>query len=118
MKSIKNSTKFVLSWVTTLILVPTTYVLAEGAVGFTNPLKVNTLAELLEALLSIILVLLTPIIVFFIIYAGFLYVTAQGNSTKVEEATKALTYAVIGGVIVLGSFAIISIVKDLVDSFM
>lgn len=83
-----------------------------------NPLGVNSIVDLLEALLAVVVVLATPIIVFFIIYSGFLYVTARGNSAKVEEATKSLTYAVIGGVLVLGAFAIAQIVKSLVGSFL
>ena len=83
-----------------------------------NPIGVDSIVDLLEALLAIVVVLATPVIVFFIIYSGFLYVTAQGNAAKVEEATKSLTYAVIGGVLVLGAFAIAQIVKSLVDSFL
>ena len=124
MKFIKGKSKVVLFWLVTVCLLPITQVFAQAGtgvpkqgVGLNNPLKVKTLGELLEALLAVVMVLATPIIVFFIIYAGFLYVTAQGNASKVEEATKALTYAVIGGVIVLGSFAVISIIKNLVGSF-
>lgn len=86
-------------------------------VALKNPLKVGTISELLEALLGIVIVLATPIIVFFIIYAGFLYVTAQGNAEQVKQATRALTYAIIGGVIILGSAAIATIVKNLVAAF-
>lgn len=82
-----------------------------------NPLKVNSITGLLEALLGIVIILATPIIVFFIIYAGFLYVTAQGNAEQVKQATRALTYAIIGGVIILGSAAIATIVKNFVGAF-
>lgn len=82
-----------------------------------NPLKFENLTDLFEAILSVVMVLATPVIVFFIIYAGFLYVTARGNAQQVEQATKALTYAIIGGVIVLGSFALITIIDNLVTAF-
>lgn len=87
------------------------------AVTLINPIKVDSIQGLLEAVLAIIVVLATPIIVFFIIYAGFLYVTARGNAEQVKQATRALTYAVIGGVIVLGAMAIATIVKNFVVSF-
>lgn len=107
---------------TSLILGLVNRVLADSdggniAVTLINPLKVDSIEALLEAILAIIVVLATPVIVFFIIYAGFLYVTAQGNAEQVKQATRALTYAVIGGVIILGAVAIATIVKNLVIPF-
>ncbi len=90
---------------------------ATISVKLKNPLKVQSLNDLLEAILQIFVVLATPLIVFFIIYAGFLYVTARGNPEQIKQATQALTYAVIGGVIILGAFAIATIVSNLVSAF-
>lgn len=90
---------------------------ATQSMKLENPLKIGTINELLEAILGIVIVLATPVIVFFIIYAGFLYVTARGNPEQIKQASQALTYAVIGGVIILGSFAIAEIVGNLVSSF-
>ncbi len=55
--------------------------------------------------------------VIFIILAGFKYVTARGNATQVQEATRALTYAIIGGVLIIGAVAIAEIIKNLVTAF-
>ncbi len=85
--------------------------------GIGNILKFDTLEDLLTALIKIIIVIAVPIIVLFIIYAGFKYVTAQGNPTKIQEATRTLTYAVIGGVIIIGAFAIAQIIGGFVKSF-
>ncbi|MBY0537853.1 hypothetical protein K2P47_00455 [Patescibacteria group bacterium] len=83
-----------------------------------NPLNnINSIDALLVAILNIIMVLMVPVIVFFIIYAGFKYVMAQGNASQVEEATRALTYAVIGGVLVLGAVAISQIIQNVVRAF-
>lgn len=79
--------------------------------------SITTVEGLLVAILNIFIVIVTPIIVLFIIYAGFLYVTARGNAQQVEQATRALTYAIIGGVIVLGAVAISQILANVVDSF-
>ncbi len=88
-----------------------------GSVQLKNPLKVGTIEDLLVAILNVVIVIAVPIVVFFIIYAGFLYVTAKGNSSQVEQATRALLYAVIGGVIIIGSVAIAGIVRNIVTSF-
>jgi len=82
-----------------------------------NPLQFGTLEQLLIAILNIIMVLMIPVIVFFIIYAGFKYVTARGNASTIEEATRALTYAIIGAVIILGAVAISAMIKNTVDEF-
>lgn len=87
------------------------------AVQLRNPLKVSSVQDLLLAILNIVIILAVPVIVFFIIYAGFLYVTARGNAAQVEQATRALTYAVVGGVLILGAVAIAEIVRNLVTSF-
>lgn len=86
-------------------------------VALDNPLKVSSLEDLLIALLNIVVVIATPIIIFFIIYSGFLYVTAQGNAAKLETARNSLVYAIIGGVIVIGAVAIGQIIGNLVNAF-
>jgi heme/copper-type cytochrome/quinol oxidase subunit 2 len=83
-----------------------------------NPLNgINSIEALLVAILNIVMILMVPVIVFFIIYAGFKYVMAQGNASQVEEATRALTYAVIGGVLILAALAITEIIRNVVAAF-
>lgn len=93
------------------------------AAGFTfdvdSHLKpgITTIEGLLVAILNIFIIIATPIIVLFIIYAGFLYVTAQGNTQQVQQATRALTYAIIGAILVLGSVALAQVIENVVTSF-
>lgn len=82
-----------------------------------NPLAFDSLQDFIVAVLNVFIVIATPIVVIFIILAGFKYVTAQGNATKVQEATRALTYAIIGGVLIIGAVAVAEIIRDLVSSF-
>lgn len=48
------------------------------------------------------------------IYAGFLYVTAQGNTNKIATANKALLYAAIGTAVLLGAWAIATVIQNTV----
>lgn len=90
----------------------------SGSTRLLNPLgEINSVEALLGALLAVVQVLAVPIIVFFIIYAGFLYVTARGNAEQTEKATRALLYAVVGGVIIIGATVLATIIGNLVDSF-
>ena len=85
-----------------------------------NPLAgsgINSVPGLLTAILNALLIIAVPIIVFFIIFAGFSYVTAQGNPEKIKTATRSLTYAIIGGVLILGGVAIAEIIESVVNQF-
>ena len=50
-----------------------------------------------------------------VIYAGFLFVKAQGNSGELEIAKNALLYTVIGGALLLGAFVIATAIKQTVN---
>lgn len=82
-----------------------------------NPLAFDSLQDFIVAILNVFIVIATPIVVIFIILAGFKYVTARGNPSAIQEATRALTYAIIGGVLIIGAVAIAEIIKNLVTSF-
>ena len=105
-------------WLQTPSVLATTTSSQIDTVTLENPLNgINSIDGLLVAILNIIMILMVPVIVFFIIYAGFKYVTAQGNAHQVEDATRALTYAIIGGVLILGAIAISQIIQNVVSSF-
>ncbi len=89
----------------------------NNSVGLQNPLRSGgSIPELFQVLLDIVMVFAVPLIVFFIIYAGFMYVTARGSSDKVQKAHMALLYALIGGVLILGARVLIDVVGGTVDS--
>lgn len=89
----------------------------KAAEALVNPLSVPTLQGLLEGILAIVIVLAIPVVVFMLIYAGFLFVTARGNPQTIEQARSMLLYGVVGGVIIVSGYAIVTIVKNLVASF-
>jgi hypothetical protein len=82
-----------------------------------NPLKSKTITQFLLAIIDVILVFALPIIIFFIMFAGFLFVTAQGNQSQIDRAKSALTWAVIGGVIALGAKVIIDVIQGTISAF-
>ena len=53
-----------------------------------------------------------PIVALAIIYCGFLFVQAGGNPESIEKAKEALLYTIIGAAILLGSWAIASIISN------
>jgi len=95
--------------------------LAQGTGGgFLNPQDMptavgqaggsKTLRELAVTIINYVLGFLGLIAVAMIIYGGVSYVTAAGDQTKVDNAKKVIMYAIIGLVIVILSYAIVSAV--------
>lgn len=81
-----------------------------------NPLKSQSIGEFLNKILDVLLVFALPIIVFFIMYAGFLFVTARGDTGQIEKARTALLWSVVGGVIVLGAKVISAVIQGTVTA--
>lgn len=80
-----------------------------------NPLGSTTsLPLLIHDVLTKALQVGIPIIALAIIYSGFLFVFARGNSEKLTKAKDTLLYTLIGAAILLGSWAIATIIKSTV----
>ena len=88
----------------------------SGGAGFTNPLISGTITEFLLKIIDILLVFALPITVLFIMYGGFMLVTAQGESKKLEDGRNAILWAVVGGVIALGAKVIIDVIQKTVNT--
>jgi hypothetical protein len=80
-----------------------------------NPLKSDSLIGFLESLIDILILFAIPLIILMIIYSGFMYVMARGNEEKVTTATRSLTYAVIGGLLILGAKLLLEIIQGTVN---
>jgi hypothetical protein len=57
------------------------------------------------------LIFVGTVAVFLIVYAGIRFVTSGGDQKKVAQARQIITYALIGLVLVLSSFAIIALIS-------
>jgi uncharacterized membrane protein len=82
-----------------------------------NPLGDNVgFLSLFDKVLDGLILLATPIVIVMVIYAGFQFVTAQGNVTKLETAKRAIAYALIGALILLGAAAISALIQSSIES--
>lgn len=71
------------------------------------------IANFIEDLISNLLLPIAGLVaVFFIIIGGFRYITSAGNDEAAEAGKKTLTNAVIGLVIVIFSYVIVSVVAS------
>ncbi|MEX0913131.1 MAG: hypothetical protein WDZ56_01220 [Candidatus Paceibacterota bacterium] len=88
-----------------------------GALTLNNPLGDQTLMGFLQDILEVVMIFAVPLIVFMIIYAGFLFVMDRGNGKTLTQAKNALLYAVIGGLLILGAWIILEVIQGTVDAF-
>lgn len=81
-----------------------------------NPFKKDTIRGLIETIIDDILIPIGAVVaVLMVMYAGFLFVTARGNTEQIERAKKALLWAVIGAAILLGAKIISQAIQGTID---
>lgn len=93
---------------------------AQGSAFFDNPqggaapsaAAQGTLGQNITTIINYFLGLLGLIAVAFLIYAGILMVTAGGAEEQVTKARKIIMYAVIGIVIILLSYTVVTFVTQ------
>lgn len=84
--------------------------------AFENPIKVNSVEEFLVEVLRAAAKIGGVVAAICIMWAGFLYVTAQGDEGKISRAHSAFRYAVIGTVLMLGASVFANVIcKTLVE---
>jgi hypothetical protein len=82
-----------------------------------NPLgTTKTLPDLIKAVLTDAIKIGIPIVSLAIIYCGFLFVFARGNSEKITKAKEALLWTLIGAAILLGALTIANIIASTVTA--
>lgn len=80
-----------------------------------NPIKYNNADQLLKALLKVVAQFAAIVAVIMFVYAGFIYVTAQGDEKKIEQAHKTFKYTAIGTAILLGAELLAAIIRNTID---
>ena len=66
----------------------------------------DCVGNFLGKILDLVIKIGTVVVVLMLVYVGFLFVTAQGNDSKITAARSALLWTVVGALILLGAKAI------------
>ena len=77
-----------------------------GGTELENPLGYNDLASFLADILDAVVLIAFPFLILALVYAGFLFVIAQGNESKLSEARRTFIWVLIGALLVLGAKAL------------
>lgn len=78
-----------------------------------NPLKINSISELIDRIVNWLIFIGAPILTFLIIIGAFQILTAAGNEEQVTAGRKTITYAVIGYALLLISKGVTMIIAQL-----
>ena len=76
----------------------------------------DRLIELLRRILGWITTAFVVIATMFLIYAGYLFMTASGDETKVTKARDMLKYALIGIAVAFGAGILIGVIRYIVGA--
>ena len=102
------TTVAVIAWATALPVFAQTG--CNGQNCLENPLKFPTLEKFIEGFLQAVIMIALPIIVAFMVYAGFKYIFARGNAGKITDAHKNFSYVIIGTILILGAWVLSTLI--------
>lgn len=92
--------------------------ISDGRITLANPLgsKVNNLPSFIYMILDIVFQIGVVVAVLALMYVGFMFVMARGDTTKLETARTAFLYTVIGIAVLLGAELIASVTSNTVTN--
>ena len=111
--------KFIAHALVAALFFSVTALIAEGASFYDNPIKyggIQTVPQLLLALVDLVFLIGVPIIVIFIIYGGFLFVKSGDNESELAKAKNVFWWTLIGALVLLGAKAISAAIQSTILS--
>lgn len=84
---------------------------------FCNPLRstLSSVAGFTSAFLRAAVYVLFPVAVLFIVYSGFQFLMAQGNSEKLSSAKSNFFWTILGVALLLGAWALAELIRATVE---
>ena len=75
-----------------------------------NPTCFGNISEFIQGVLKAVVAVGLPIITLFMVYAGFLYVKAQGKPDQILNAHRNFLYVIIGTILILGAWVLSTLI--------
>ena len=111
----------IFSWIIALLLVTAPIISPEvsaqtigcnPSIEICNPIQSSTFGDLMSKIAGIAAQIGLPLVVVFMIYAGFLFVSARGNEEQLKKAKTTFFWTIIGALLVVGAYAISEAIKN------
>ena len=87
---------------------------ANAQITITNPLKYDTIAQLINAIINFLFTLALVVVPLVIVVAGYFFVTSAGDPVKVTQARNMIIYALVGLLIIAASKGIIAVIEKVI----
>ena len=82
----------------------------SGQKTLQNPLKFTSIEKFIEGALQAAVMIALPIISVFIIWAGFMFIAARGNQSKLTDAKRNLQWVLIGATLILSAWVLATLI--------
>ncbi|HEY4520159.1 MAG TPA: hypothetical protein VJH33_03990 [Candidatus Paceibacterota bacterium] len=116
--TIRTIATTVLFWCFGILFFTLSVVHAQGGAGLLqNPLNqtFSSIPSFIAGVLRVIVMVALPLITLAFVYAGFLFVKAQGNSGKLDDAKRNFLYVVMGAILILGAWVLATLIGGTVS---
>lgn len=90
----------------------------SGSTCLQNPLRFSSIERFIEGVLQAVVMIALPIIVAFMVYAGFKYILARGSVSGIQEAHRNFTYVIIGTILILGAWVLATLIGGTVTQLL
>lgn len=114
----KNKKKVFLFTVLLLLLIFLAFpflVSAQTVISISNPLKIKTIQEFLDAVKVFLWALVAPLSTIILIWIGILFITSEGNPEKIKKAKQYLFYVIIGIFVALLATGLAEVIKSIMQ---
>jgi hypothetical protein len=89
----------------------------NGIVTFIpNPLKAKSIVGFIKDAVDLAIQIAIPIIALAIIRGGYLFISARGNTEKIESAKTTFLYTLLGGGVLVGAWALAEIISETISA--
>lgn len=97
-----------------LVFIFTFFAFSASAITFDPPTSMNTTQDLVASITNWLLGVTSGIVILFLIIGGIMYMTSRGNQEGIDRGKKIITYSVIGLVVILISYSIITALNKII----
>lgn len=94
----------------TIFLLPLFVFAADNPNTLKNPLKYDSICQIVGLLINAVVVIGIPIAILFIVWAGFKFILARGSANELSEARTNLWNTLIGVAIFVGASVIAGVI--------
>jgi len=85
-------------------------------ITFQNPLEADTFEELIDNVIDFLFNIALVLVPLMLIIGGFLFVTAGGNISQIDQAKRLIGWAVVGLIIVLLAKGLVDLLLEILEA--